>query len=150
MFVKKAAVYCKFCFQNSSSIFTFRCPSVRPSVDKCDIPPYLDYMTFQTAQTIQTIYFLKADDFISTNFLEFPQNFRRECDITTAPQPSPEVAPSQIAFLSRFLSIFAIYALFPQFLLAKIAISATQAPLLVWSSPPIEYDCTLNADILKF
>ena len=41
----------------------FRCPSVRPSVRpsvlKRDIPPYLHYMTFQT---IQTKYFLKAYD----------------------------------------------------------------------------------------
>ena len=42
-------------FQNSSTIFTFR----RPSVDKGDIPPSLHYMTFYTTQTI---YFLKAYD----------------------------------------------------------------------------------------
>ena len=48
---------CEFCFQNFSSIFTFR-PSVRPSsVDKRDIQHFLHNMMFQT---IQTIYFLKA------------------------------------------------------------------------------------------
>ena len=46
--------FCKFCFQNSSPIFTFRCPSV---VLKRDIPPYIHYMTFYTTQTK---YFLKA------------------------------------------------------------------------------------------
>ena len=42
-------------FQNSSTIFTFR----RPSVNKGDIPPSLHYMTFYTTQSI---YFLKAYD----------------------------------------------------------------------------------------
>ena len=42
-------------FQNSSTIFTFR----RPSVDKGDIPPSLHYMTFYTTQSI---YFLKVYD----------------------------------------------------------------------------------------